>query len=190
MNLFNRLVVIVLDLLLIAASVLTALAAAFPGPAFAYARHSAFTAAWFALLPARPLERGGVIAGAVALCFSGVVLLFMELRERKVGEELLLHSHAHGDVVVRTDSVRRLAEYVAGQLPNVREVQSRVVPTAQGLRLHCRVAVDPSASVPDLARDLQAKVSAAVEQHLGRPVEKISVAAQITPITQARRRVR
>jgi hypothetical protein len=190
MNLFNRVVVILLDLAVIAASGFTVAAAAFPSVGISLARRSTFAAWGVSLLPPRPLERAGVIAAAIAVAAFGIVLLVLELRARRAEEELVLRTDAGGDVAVRMESVRKLAEYVAGQLPNVREVQSRVVPTAKGLRVRCRVAIDPAASVPDLARELQAKVSAAVEQHLGRPVEQISVSAQITPITATRRRVR
>ena len=56
--------------------------------------------------------------------------------------------------------------------------------------MRCRVAIDPISSVPELAREVQTKVGEAVQHHLGRPVEQVSVLTQITPLTQTRRRVR
>jgi hypothetical protein len=52
------------------------------------------------------------------------------------------------------------------------------------------VVTDPQASVPELARELQNQVGLAVEHHIGRPVDGVSITSQLTPLDPSRKRVR
>jgi hypothetical protein len=190
MNALNRGVAIVLGLALVAASGTAGAALAFPHLRSDIAQRSVLAAGVLELLPARGWQRWTAALLALAIVLLGLVLLLLEIRPDRRDERLLLSDDGDGDVTVLVESVRRLAEHAAGQVPRVREVRSRVVRTSRGLRVRCRVAIDPAASVPELAREVQARVAATVEHHLGRPVAGISVLAQITPITSSRRRVR
>jgi uncharacterized alkaline shock family protein YloU len=69
----------------------------------------------------------------------------------------------------------------------VMEVRSRVEEDPAGLRILCRVSVDPNANVPEVTQDLQQRLKAVVEHHLGRPVAEVSVDAQVAPLVSDRR---
>jgi uncharacterized alkaline shock family protein YloU len=75
----------------------------------------------------------------------------------------------------------------------VTDVRSRFAESDGGLQVRCRVAVDPAASIPALTQELQARVKAAVEHTVGRPVTEVRVDAHVAPRTGGRsaaRRVR
>ncbi len=187
MNLFNRLVVVLLDLALIAASVLTAVAT-FPAGNRWLARELPGLARLLELVPTYAPERYSVLVGAVAVALVGLLVLALELRSQRHEERLQLSADRTGSVEILIDSIRRLADHVAQRVPSVRESSSLILPTPKGLRVRCRVAVDPTANVPELAQEVRAKIGEAIEQHLGSHVAGISVLTQITPIEPPPRR--
>jgi hypothetical protein len=72
-------------------------------------------------------------------------------------------------------------------------VHSRVEEGDRGLRVSCRVAVDPTADIPALTEALRERVKAALEHTVGRPVAEVQVDAQVEPLRAggaAARRVR
>jgi uncharacterized alkaline shock family protein YloU len=83
--------------------------------------------------------------------------------------------------------VRELVDREAGRVVGVMEVRSRVEEDPAGLRILCRVSVDPTLSVPEMTQELQERVKAVVEHHLGRPVAEVSVDAQAAPLVSNRR---
>ena len=75
----------------------------------------------------------------------------------------------------------------AGRVAGVMEVRSHIEEDPAGLRILCRLSVDPTGSVPEMTRELQERLKAVVEHHLGRPVTEVSVDAQVAPLVSDRR---
>jgi len=192
-NIFNRLLIILLDVaLLVGAGAVLAVALGLARP------DQLAPTAWFAerLAPFAqldPTNRGWAVAVAVALLLVGLLLLIAELRPgRRPEPRLTLKEDGLGQVTIGRDSVRALVEREAGFVEGVMQVRAAVEEGRQGLLIRCRVSVDPASSVPELTERLQSRVKAAVEHHLGRPVAAVGVEAAMTPLVDARggRRVR
>ena len=180
MNVFNRVLVVLLAAALLvgaAAALLVALGGARPA--------DLAPAPWFAdrLEPFAGLD-GGVwtwtVGGCVALGVAAGLLLVLELRPgRRAEPRLTLKRDGLGAVTVTRSSVNRVVDREAGLVPGVTEAHSRVDEGAQGLRVACRVAVEPTADLPALTAAIQERAKAALEHSLGRPVAEVRVDAHV-----------
>ena len=188
MNVFNRLLLILLDLLLLVtagAVLLTTLGVTQP-------KQLAPTP-WFVdrLVPFTQLDpttRGWTVGVSIVLLLLGLLLLFFELRPGpRQAPRIMLKQDGLGRVTMARDGVRELADREAGQVAGVMEVRSHVEEDAAGLRILCRLSVDPTRSVPEVTQELQERLKAAVEHHLGRPVAEVRVDAQVAPLVSDRR---
>ena len=194
MRVFNRLLIILLDLLLlmaVGAVLLTAVGVTQPG-------HLAPTP-WFAdrLVPFTQLDPTSwswTVGISLVLFLLGLLLLFLELRPGPGdAPRITLKQDGLGRVTVSRDGLRELVDREAGRVAGVMEVRSQVEENPAGLRILCRLSVDPTGSVPEMTQELQERLKAVVEHHLGRPVAEVSVDAQVAPLVsdrQAGRRVR
>ena len=188
MNVFNRLLVILLDVALLVATVAVLLVA------LGLARPVDLAPVpWFAdrLVPFTqidPVSWSWAVGICLALVFAGLVLLVLELRPGPLEEpRMTLKQDGLGLVTVTRSGVRKVIDRAAGQVAGVTEVRSRLQEGGQGLHVLCRVAVDPTASIPALTQELQERVKAAVEHTVGRSVAEVRVDAQVEPLTGARR---
>jgi hypothetical protein len=188
LNLFNRFVIILVLAVTLAASAAWAVAALDATSRLMLAHYLPWTGSLVERLPARGPAAWNVALGSSLVGLVSLLLLLLELRPDRGPERVLLSDEPGGEVAVVLESIRKLVEHVAVRVPMVREARSRIVPTRRGLRVNCRLAIDPTASVPDLAREVQMRVGAAIEQHLGRPAGRVGVTTQITPLATSRRR--
>ena len=188
MNVFNRLLIVVLDLLLLIAAgavLLTAVGVVKP--------QQLAPTPWLRdrLIPFTQLEPTSwnwTVGASIVLLLLGLLLLFFELRPGpREAPRITLKQDGLGRVTVARDGVRKLVDREAGQVAGVMEVRSRVEEDSEGLRILCRLSVDPTKSVPEVTQELQERAKMAVEHHLGRPVAAISVDAQVAPLAPDRR---
>ncbi len=188
MSVFNRLLIILLALLLLlgaGAVLLTTLRVAQPA--------QLAPSGWFVdrLVPFTQLDPSlwsWAVGVSIVLILLALVLLFVELRpEPRAAPRITLKQDGLGQVTVARDGVRELADREAGRVSGVMSARSRVEEDPTGLRILCRIAVDPSMSVPDLTQELQERLKAAVEHHLGLTVTQVSVDAQVAPLVRDRR---
>jgi hypothetical protein len=191
MTVFNRVLIILLDLLLLVATgavLLVSLGLAQPG--------QLAPTAWFSdrLLGFTQLDVaswGWTVGVSGVLFLLGLLLLVLELRPPPREEpQVLLKQDGLGRVTVTRDGVRELVSREAGRVAGVMEVRPQVEENSKGMRILCRTSVDPAASVPELTRELQERVKAAVEHHLGRRVTEVRVDAQLEPLGGLGRRAR
>jgi hypothetical protein len=179
-NVFNRVLVVLLAVALlvgVVAVLLVSLGGARPA--------DLAPAPWFAdrLGPFAGLD-GGVWTWTVGVCVAlgvaAVLLLVLELRPgRRAEPRLTLKRDGLGAVTVTRSSVNRVVDHEAGLVPGVTEVHSRVDEGERGLRVVCRVAVEPTADIPALTAALQERVKAALEHSVGRPVAEVRVDAHV-----------
>lgn len=193
MNLFNRLLVILLALALLLGAggvLLTTLRVAQPA--------QLAPGAWFTdrLLPFTQLDPTvwawtvGVSLGLVALA---LILLYVELRpEPRPAPRIVLKQDDLGRVTVSLESVRALVDREAGRVEGVRSARSQVDQESDGLRVLSHIAVDPASSVPDMTQELQLRLKGVVQHYVGLAVTGVSIDAQVAPLRtdqRPRRRV-
>jgi hypothetical protein len=186
-NLFNRLLVVLLALLLLVAAgavLLTTLGLTRP--------EQLAPTPWFVdrLVPFTQLDpttRGWAVGVGIVLLLLGLLLLVVELRPgAREAPRITLKEDGLGRVTVERDGVRQLVDHEAGRVAGVMEVRSHVEEDPAGLRILCRVSVDPTRSVPDVTQELQERLKAVVEHHLGRPVANVSVDARVALVSDRR----
>jgi hypothetical protein len=128
-----------------------------------------------------------------AVTLISLLLLVLELRPGpRKPSRLVVRRDGLGQVTMRRDSIRDLVNWEVAQISGVMEVQSHMVEDPDGLRIHCRVSLDPQANASEVAKALQERIKAAIEQHVGRHVSQVTVDTQLAPLTERRsgRRVR
>lgn len=188
MNVFNRLLIILLDLLLLVAAGAVLLVTLGVTPPEQLA-----PTPWFVdrLVPFTQLDPTGwswTVGVSIVLLLVGLLLLFLELRPGpRQAPRIMLKQDGLGRVTVARDGVRHLVDREAGRVAGVMEVRSQVEEDAAGLRILCRLSVDPTRSMPEMTQELQERLKAAVEHHLGRPVAEVRVDAQVAPLVSDRR---
>jgi divalent metal cation (Fe/Co/Zn/Cd) transporter len=187
-SVFNRLLAILLALVLLVAggaALLTALRVAQPA--------QIAPTPWFAdrLVPFTQLDPtlwNWTVGVSLGLILVALLLLFVELRPAKrAASRITLKQDGLGRVTVALDGVRDLVDREAGRVAGVKGVRSRVDETPAGIQLLCNITVDPASSVPELTHELQQRLKAAVEHHLGLPVSQVSVDARVAPLVIDRR---
>lgn len=186
MNIFNRLVVILVDLALIIGAVLILLitfgavqsAQVLPG-----GLGESLAGQWLTSFTVmQPNATLVTTISAIAILVVGLLLLVYELRPAPQQRTITIRNDGLGNVTVRTESVRDLILYTVAQIPDVLQVQPHIETTSQGVRVRCRTAVTPDASIPQVGAEMQARIKSAVEQHLGLKVADVAVQAQLEPL--------
>jgi hypothetical protein len=192
MTIFNRLLIIVLAILLIVgAGTVLLISLGLIQPA------QVAPSGWFIdrLAPFTQLDstlRSWAIGISLLVIIVAVVLLVVELRpEPRPAAQIILKEDALGRVTVALDGVRELVDREAGRVVGVTQARSSIeeVPPG-GLRIGCRVSVDPASSVPEMTQELQQRLKSVVEHHLGLSVTQVSIDAQVAPLVNRRSRRR
>jgi hypothetical protein len=192
MNLFNRVLILLLALLVLAGAAVVLLAML----GVARPEHLAPTP-WVrdglqVLVQLDPAGRARTIIASVGTLLLAIVLAFLELRPARRDARLVVKQDALGRVTVAQDVVRELVRREAALTAGIMEVHPRLDVDNRGLgmRIRCRVSVDPTASLPELTEQFQERVKASIEHHLGRPVAEVSVNTQLAPLADRRPRRR
>jgi len=135
-----------------------------------------------------PTTWGWTVGVSIVLLLLGLLLLFLELRPGpREAPQIIVKQDGLGRVTVARDGVGELANREAGLVAGVMEVSSHVEEQAAGLRILCRLSVDPTKSVPEVTQEVQERLKVAVEHHLGRPVAEVHVDTQVAPLVSDRR---
>jgi uncharacterized alkaline shock family protein YloU len=191
MNLFNRLLILLLSLLVLAGAAVVLLAML----GAAQPEHLVPTP-WVrdrldVLVQLDPAGRARTISASVVALLLAIVLALLELRPARRDARLTLKQDALGQVTVAHEVVRELVRREGRRIAGVMAVHPRLDVDRGELRIRCRVSVDPTASLPELTQQLQDRVKASIEHHLGRPVAEVSVDTQLAPLVDRwpRRRV-
>lgn len=182
MNVFNRLLIIVLDVIMLFAIVLILLVT------FGFARPDQ-------LLPALGLTpflmpfvglTGSAFAWTVGvsivLFVLGLILLSLEIRVPPAPTPVLLKQDALGRLTVSRDAATQLLDRAASQVSGVMGVRSQVEETAKGFRIHTGITVNPTANVAQVTEEVREAIKYAVEHQLGRTAQEVDVRAQLTPL--------
>ncbi|MBE0480891.1 MAG: alkaline shock response membrane anchor protein AmaP [Dehalococcoidia bacterium] len=176
MNTFNRIVVIILALVFLAAAIITLLVT------FEVLAPDFLPAGWFeSQLESAAGATGGllaaIIAAAVVLALLMLALLlreFMPSGERR-REMMVVGSTEEGEVAVDQQSVRMLAEKSAASSRNVRDVTCDVNETRGGLIVSCNAALAPGTNMQEFSDEAKGRIKEAVEQGTGMEVVKVNL---------------
>ncbi len=188
MNIFNRLLVILLDVCVLVVATLALLVVI-----HVIAPDELAMPTWainqFGALEALTGQSRFVAAlGLSALIIGGLTLAYFEMWPSSFKEKLLsLKQDALGEVSVSLNSIREIASRTAGEVEGVMEASSQVKPKSAGLRILSRVSVQPTIRLSEITVELQERIKTAIENHLDYPVAEVHVVAQLAPLARDRR---
>jgi hypothetical protein len=186
MNVFNRIVVILLSLLLLIGAVLVllfVLGVVPPQQIIPAGIANTPLGQWlagFANLPANARLTTTAIAALVALL--SLILLYFELRPAPRDDTIVIREDGLGRVTVRKDSVHDLVLHTASSMDDVLQVHPTIRRRDEGLDIRCRASLRPESSVQTVSEELQTRVKEAVQRHLGLQVANVEVQAQLQPL--------
>ena len=177
MNIFNRILAILLALLLVVGGVLALLSA------LGLPDIQAFGTPWIQdglrRLTQPNLRSLAVIVSLLAL-LGGLLLLILELMpSQREPAAMALKQDELGRITVTRQGVQELVNREADRVDGVNQVRSQITEDKNGLRILCRLSVNPTANVPELAEEVRQRVKTAVEHHLGQPVAEVGVQTQL-----------
>ena len=189
MNVFNRIIIILLSVAAIAFSIIVFLLVG------GVVRPSQVSPGGFLLglwgLFAQLNSTNATIAAVVfaLVVIVAVILLIFELNI--LGREpaqFVVREDGLGKVTVARSSVRKLVGYEAAAVPGVIETRQTVEKGRDGLRVHIRALLLPEVDAPEVGHILQEKVQQSIQGHIGLPVTEVQVATQLEPFDKPRRR--
>jgi uncharacterized alkaline shock family protein YloU len=189
MNVFNRIIMILLSVAAIAFSIIVFLLVG------GVVRPSQVSPGGFLLglwgLFAQLDSTGAIIAVLVCalLVIAALILLILELNIlQREPAQFVIRQDGLGKVTVARSSVQKLVGYEAAAIPGVIETRQAVDEGRNGLRVHVRVLLFPEVDAPEVGHTLQERVQKAIQGHIGLPVAEVLVATQLEPFDKPRRR--
>lgn len=172
MTVFNRSVMVVVALVLLAGALVTLLVATGATAPDGYG--------WFSFILQKAADADGAglaatIVLAVIIALGMLALLFFELALSRPPVPLLISSSEEGVTTINQESVCVLAEKTAATIHNVRDVHCSVGDKVGGLVISCQAIVSLASNVPEVCTELQGKVKEDIEKLTGLPVAQINV---------------
>ena len=104
----------------------------------------------------------------------------------KGGRHVVLAENALGQVNLSLSAVEDLANKVAGRIHGVREINSRIFGTPQGVGLKVRASVTPDINVPDVSTEMQNMIKEKVFEITGLQVSLVEVHIQSISVKKPR----
>lgn len=197
MNIFNRIVMLVLSLILLAFGATTfLLLTGIVVPENSYLRSIlALYSAWRAVALLRGATTNLAVLIALLLAIVGLALVILELLplgrlfRRREPKQYIIRQDSLGQVTLGRSMVRDLVQHVAGDVPGVVHAdEPEVKDSADGLRITTRASLAWDADAPTVGQQLQERVKDSVQTQLGLPVAEVHVTAQTTPVIKDQRR--
>lgn len=198
MNIFNRVVMIVVSLALLLFGAMTfALLTGLVVPGNRFLRDLlALYTAWRVIAQLRGASTNVAALIALILAIIGLVVLVLEVlpfgrmfrgRERK---QYVVRQDSIGQVTLGTSTVRDVVEHVAESIPGVVHAEPTVKDAADGLHISMRASLAWDADAPAVGKALQEQVKESVQTQLGLPVAEVRVTAQSAPVVKNQQRPR
>jgi len=186
MNSFNRILILLLDLLIAAGAVLVLLitfGVITPAQVVPAGLVETSIGQWFASFAAMsPATTTLVTLVATVVILLSLLVVWYEVRSPRPEPAFTIREDAIGRVTVQLASVRNLITYTAAQFPQVLQVQPTMQQSPQGLTIQCRTSFAPDAHLPQVTSDLQERIKQVVEQHVGLRVVGVRIQAQLEPL--------
>jgi hypothetical protein len=189
MNVFNRIIVVLLSLAAIAFSIIVFLLVGGVVRPTQVSPGGFLLSLWnlFAQLSPTNATIAAVVCALVVIV--ALILLILELYIfRGEPAPFVIRQDSLGKVTVARDSVRKLVGYESKAVPGVIETRQAVDKGRDGLRVRVRALLLPEVDAPEVGHNLQEKVQKSIQEHIGLPVSEVQVATQLEPFEKPRRR--
>ena len=175
MSIFNRLVVVVIALLILAGAVITLLVSfgvIIPDILIL------FEPQLRAVADATGSIAVGIVAVSVLIVLGMIAILVLEAMPTRKPPRVLISSSEEGIVTIDIKSICMLAEKTAAVIHSVRNVKCYTKKAAGGLVISCQSLVILGTNLPEVGTELQSKIKEAIEQFTGLTVASIDVSAK------------
>lgn len=189
MNVFNRTIVILLSLVVIAFSIIVFLLVGGVVRPSQVSPVGLLLSLWsyFAQLTSTNATIAVIVCALIVLVAVIVLILELIMRQREPAQ-FVVREDRLGKVTVARSSVRKLVGYVSATVPGVIETRQTVDKGRDGLRVQVRALLLPEVDAPAVGQTLQEKVQQSIQGHIGLPVTEVQVATQLEPFEKPRRR--
>jgi hypothetical protein len=189
MNVFNRIIVILVCLIAIAFSIIVFLLVSGLIRPTQVSPGGFLSGLWSFYSQLSPSYATiAAIAFALLLIVALIILILEFYSLRSSSEQFVVREDSIGKVTVARNSVRRLVGYEAKAIPEVIETRQTVDKGRNGLRVHVRALLYPEVNAPEVGHTLQEKVQKSIQGHMGLDVTEVQVATQLEPFDKPRRR--
>jgi hypothetical protein len=189
MNVFNRIIVILVCLIAIAFSIIVFLLVSGVIRPTQVSPGGFLSGLWSFYSQLSPSYATiAAIAFALLLIVALIILILEFYSLRSSSEQFVVREDNLGKVTVARSSVRKLVGYEAKTIPEVIETRQTVDKGRNGLRVHVRALLFPEVNAPEVGHTLQEKVQKSIQGHMGLDVIEVQVATQLEPFDKPRRR--
>jgi uncharacterized alkaline shock family protein YloU len=188
MNVFNRIIMILLSLAAIAFSIIVFLLVGGVVRPTQVSPGGLLLGLWHFFSQLNPADATIAILVCALVVIAALILLIFELNIfSREPAQLVVRQDGLGKVTVARNSVRKLVGHEAAAIPGVIETRQAVDEGRNGLRVHVRALLLPEADAPEVGHTLQERIQKAIQVHIGLPVAEVQVATQIEPFDKTRR---
>jgi hypothetical protein len=179
MNIFNRILAVILFLAFIAAAAVSIMILANYGPTIP---SSIFSQQVAYLQGLSGWYRVAAYAAAGALIVLMAYLIFLEFTAGRPEKTLLLSSNDQGTIFVNKNTVEKFAEKVGRQeSAQVKDMHCHVKQKRQGILIDCLPTLRLGTNMKSVNPRIQTRVKETVQDLLGLPVLNVKVRARYEP---------
>lgn len=171
---FDRLLLVIVSLLLIAQAVGIGLLALGMGrDVLDY---------WTELMLYHTVNRVILCVVAVLLLIIGLRLLFLRGRRARVPSTIFMQSTDAGSIRITIAAIEAIILRSSRSITQVRDLKSRVIPLENHqMKVALQVMLMPDANVKEVSAALQSAVKTALEENTGIPVAEVEVVIEAAP---------
>ena len=189
MNVFNRIIMILVCLIAIAFSIIVFLLVGGVIRPTQVSPGGFLSGLWSFYSQLNP-SNATIAAVAFALVvIVALIILILEFATLRGGsDQFVVREDSIGKVTVARSSVRKLVGYEAKAIPEVIETRQTVDKGRNGLHVHVRALLFPEVNAPEVGHTLQEKVQKSIQAHMGLEVIEVQVATQLEPFDKPRKR--
>jgi hypothetical protein len=189
MNVFNRIIIILLSLAAIAFSIIVFLLVGGVVRPTQVSPGGLLLGLWSFFAQLNPTNATIAVVVCALVVIVALILLILELNIiQREPAQFVVREDSLGKVTVARSSVRKLVGYESATVPGVIETRQTVDKGRDGLRVSVRALLLPEVDAPAVGHTLQEKVQQSIQGHIGLPVAEVQVATQLEPFEKPRRR--
>ena len=189
MNVFNRIIMILVCLIAIAFSIIVFLLVGGVIRPTQVSPGGFLSGLWSFYSQLNPSNATiAAVAFAVVVIVALIILILEFATLRGGSDQFVVREDSIGKVTVARSSVRKLVGYEAKAIPEVIETRQTVDKGRNGLRVHVRALLYPEVNAPEVGHTLQEKVQKSIQAHMGLDVIEVQVATQLEPFDKPRKR--
>ncbi len=189
MNIFNRIMMILLSLAALAFGVIELLLLTKAIQPINVSPGGVLLPQWSFMAQFHGADVTTATIVSIILAIVGLIIIILEVipggREQP---QFVVKEDNLGQVTVARSSVRDLVQHEAMAVPEVIETRQTVGEDGKGLRVHVRSSLSPDADAPQVGQMLQERIQESLQRHIGLPVVEVRVETQIQPLDHRKRR--